>query len=380
MAAYKDKKRGTWYVSFYYKEWTGKITRKMKRGFKTKKEALRWEHYFKTEQAGNLGMTFEEFFKIYTKDRRPRLKQNTWDIKENIVKTKIMPYFKGKNMNEIHSADIIQWQNSMLNYRNQNGNPYKPAYLKIIQAELSAIFNHAVRFYELRNNPVIKAGPLGSGKSDEMLFWTKDEYFSFSQMIVDNPISYHAFQLLYWCGLRTGELLALTPVDFDFGAGILHITKSLQRIHGENIITEPKTPKSKRDIQMPDFLCWEMQKYICNYFNMKSNERIFQISKNYLRHEMDRGTKKAGIKRIRIHDLRHSHISLLIHMGFSAVSIGSRVGHESQDITYRYAHMFPSEQLQMGNMLNRIFCEESPQFKNSGNEILEKRDTVMIQE
>ena len=79
-------------------------------------------------------------------------------------------------------------------------------------------------------------------------------------------------------------------------------------------------------------------------YGLKKKERIFTVTKSYLHHEMDRGAKAAGVKRIRIHDLRHSHISLLIDMGFSAVAIADRVGHESIDITYQYAHLFPSKQ------------------------------------
>jgi len=67
---------------------------------------------------------------------------------------------------------------------------------------------------------------------------------------------------------------------------------------------------------------------------------------------MDRGAKAAGVKRIRIHDLRHSHVSLLIEMGFSALAIADRVGHESVDITYKYAHLFPSKQQEMAQKLD----------------------------
>ena len=69
---------------------------------------------------------------------------------------------------------------------------------------------------------------------------------------------------------------------------------------------------------------------------------------------MDRGVKEAGLKRIRIHDLRHSHVSLLIELGFSAVAIADRVGHESIEITYRYAHLFPSKQAEMANKLSEL--------------------------
>ena len=97
-------------------------------------------------------------------------------------------------------------------------------------------------------------------------------------------------------------------------------------------------------------------------------DRIFPISKSYLHHEMDRGSAKSGVKRIRIHDLRHSAVSLLISMGFTAVAIGNRVGHESQDITYRYAHMFPSEQTHMADMLNEAFAGEKKADKEEWKE------------
>ena len=103
---------------------------------------------------------------------------------------------------------------------------------------------------------------------------------------------------------------------------------------------------------MPDFLCEEMQDYFGMLYDVGKNDRIFNISKHYLGREMERGSKAAGVKRIRIHDLRHSHISLLIDMGFSAVAIADRVGHESIDITFRYAHMFPSRQVDMAQRLN----------------------------
>ena len=187
-----------------------------------------------------------------------------------------------------------------------------------------------------------------------MNFWTKDEYMQFSEVMMDKPVSFYAFEMLYWCGIRLGELLALTPEDFDFQNRKLRINKSYQRIKGKDVITDPKTKKSNRTIEMPDFLCEEMQDYLRMLYDQKSDERIFTISKSYLHHEMDRGVKETGLKRIRIHDLRHSHVSLLIELGFSAVAIADRVGHESIEITYRYAHLFPSKQAEMANKLSEL--------------------------
>ena len=173
---------------------------------------------------------------------------------------------------------------------------------------------------------------MGVEERREMLFWTKEEYLKFADAMMDKPLSYYAFEMLYWCGIREGELLALTPTDFDFEAGTVSISKSYQRLKGKDVITTPKTKKSNRVIKMPKFLCGEMEDYLKMFYSAGADERIFPVSKHYLHHEMDRGAKAAGVKRIRIHDLRHSHISLLIDMGFTALAIADRVGHESIDI------------------------------------------------
>lgn len=192
---------------------------------------------------------------------------------------------------------------------------------------------------------------MGKEEVKEMLFWTKEEYNQFSEAIMDKPQAYYAFELLYWCGIRCGECLALTMEDFDFESGMLRINKSYQRLEGKDIITTPKTAKSNRFVKMPGFLMEEMKEFFAMLYGYKSTDRIFQFTKSFLHHEMDRGSKKAGVKRIRVHDLRHSHVSLLISLGFSAVAIADRVGHESIVITYRYAHLFPSEQMAMVDKL-----------------------------
>ena len=247
---------------------------------------------------------------------------------------------------------MIAWQNELLAYRGENGEVYSPTYLKTIHSQLSAIFNHAVRYYHLPSNPAQRAGTMGSEEHKEMLFWTKEEYLKFADVMMDKPVSYYAFEMLYWTGIRCGELLAFTPKDFNFERQELTINKSYQRLNGRDVITTPKTKKSNRTIKMPKFLCEEMQEYIGMLYEIGEDERLFQITKSYLHHEMDRGAKVAGVKRIRIHDLRHSAISLLIEMGFSALAIAERVGHESIDITYRYAHLFPTKQTEMADKLD----------------------------
>ena len=352
MAAFKNKTNGTWYVQFRYTDWKGERQQKLKRGFATKKEAQAWEREFLMQKQADVNMTFESFAQLYEKDMKPKLKLNTWLTKESIIQKKILPYFGKRKLSEITAKDVMDWQNVIRGLTDAKGKPYSPTYLKTVHNQLSALFNHAVRYYGLQVNPAAKAGNMGVEERREMLFWTKEEYLKFADAMMDKPLSYYAFEMLYWCGIREGELLALTPTDFDFEAGTVSISKSYQRLKGKDVITTPKTKKSNRVIKMPKFLCGEMEDYLKMFYSTGANERIFPVSKHYLHHEMDRGAKAAGVKRIRIHDLRHSHISLLIDMGFTALAIADRVGHESIDITYRYAHLFPTRQAEMADKLD----------------------------
>lgn len=260
-----------------------------------------------------------------------------------------------KKISDISTKDIIAWQNELLAYRDENHKPYSAAYLKTLHNQMNAILNHAVKFYNLSSNPSAKVGNMGSDKHTQMQFWTTEEYKKFAEAAMDKPLSYYAFEILYWSGLREGEMLALTPADIDFEKGTITVNKTYKRKKGQDVITSPKTEKSNRTISMPQFLCEEIKDCLKMIYGIKKNDRIFSgLSVHMLYREMDRCSKEAGVKCIRIHDLRHSHISLLIDMGFSAVAIGDRVGHESVEITYRYAHLFPSKQGEMASQLNDI--------------------------
>ncbi len=358
MAAFKNKDNGTWYVQFRYTDWKGERQQKLKRGFATKREALEWEREFLMEKQADVNMTFESFVVLYEKDIKPKLKLNTWRTKESIIQKKILPYFAKRKLSEITSKDIMRWQNEIREMRECHGKPLSKTYLKTVHNQLSAIFNHAARFYGLNLNPARQAGNMGAEERKEMLFWTREEYARFSEAMMDKPLSFYAFEVLYWCGVREGELLALTPADFDFEKRTLTINKSYQRLNKQDVITTPKTPKSNRVIQLPQFLCDELQDYLKQLYGVEPDSRMFPISKSYLHREMDRGCKQTGVKRIRIHDLRHSHISLLIDMGFTALAIAERVGHESIDITYRYAHLFPTRQVEMADKLDSLKNEK----------------------
>lgn len=216
MAVYNESETNTWRVIYRYTDWKGERKQSSKRGFLTKREAQMWEREQLQKTKADLDMNFASFVETYTADMQSRLKENTWETKEHIIRTKLLPYFGGRKMCEIQPKEIIAWQNEMINFKDENGKPYSPVYLKTLHNQLSAIFNHAVKYYDLVQNPAAKVGNMGKAKNKEMLFWTKQEYLKFADAMMDKPLSFYAFEMLYWCGIREGELLALTPSDFDF--------------------------------------------------------------------------------------------------------------------------------------------------------------------
>lgn len=354
MAARKEGK--TWSADFYYTDSLGERKRKHKRGFETKKAALEWERQFLMQSGGDMEMDFESYAEVYLEDVKPSLKNSTWQHKFYYINASFLPFFGKRKMCDIKAKDVLAWQKYVIEKGNARGEPYKPGYLKTLHNQLSAMFNHAIRFYGLKENPAAKAGNMGHETTEEMKFWTREEYIRFADVMMEEPVAYYGFQMLYWCGIRIGELLALTPADFDFEQNTVRINKTYNRAKGGvDEITEPKTKTSIRTVIMPENVAIEIQEYMGHLFEITENQRIFSNTKYYFESRIKKGAKKAGLEQIRVHDLRHSHVSLLFNMGFTVVDIGKRVGHKSATITYRYAHMMPSTQKEIANRLDIEF-------------------------
>lgn len=352
MKAEKDPKTGTWLIQYRYTDWQGNRKKSTKRGFATKREADEWLRKFLVTQQADFNMLFEDFLKIYYADMETRLREHTMRTKKYIIDLKILPYFGKLKLSEITAPDIRKWQNELLQQ------DYAPTYIKTIHNQLSAIFNYAVKYYDLPNNPCRKAGSVGKKQADEMQFWTQEEFAKFLDAVMNKRQSYMAFMTLFWTGMRLGELLALTVADIDCEKRTISITKSYQRISGRDIITEPKTPKSKRVITIPQFLLVDLQDYIGSMYGAQGEDRLFPITKYYLEHEMQRGIKGSDVKRIRLHDLRHSHASMLVEMGFSPLEIANRLGHEKIETTLNtYSHLYPNKQEKLADKLDTVYQE-----------------------
>ena len=352
MKAERDPKTGKWLIQYRYTDWQGKRRKSTKRGFQTKREAEEWLRNFLMSQRADFNMKFKDFIQMYYNDMETRLREHTMRTKKYIIELKIIPYFGEKPVNQIRAADIRQWQNELM----KQG--YAPTYLKTINNQLSAIFNYAVRYYDLAHNPCSKAGSMGKSKADEMDFWTQEEFNKFIDCIMDKRQSYMAFMILFWTGMRIGELLALTPADIDLEQHTITVNKSYQRLNGRDIITPPKTPKSNRTITIPEFLVADLQDYMNSIYDLQSTDRLLPITKYFLEHEMQRGLKASGVKRIKIHSIRHSHTSLLVEMGFSPLEIADRLGHEKIETTLNtYSHLYPKKRTELAEKLNERYRE-----------------------
>ena len=352
MKAERDAKTGKWLIQYRYTDWQGNRKKSTKRGFNTKREAEEWVRNFLMSQQADFNMYFEDFLKLYYEDMAARIRENTMNTKKYIIDLKILPYFGKKSINSITPADIRKWQNELMSQG------YSQTYLRTINNQLTAIFNYAVKYYDLKSNPCRKAGSMGKNQADEMNFWTKEEFSDFADAIMDKQDSYTAFTTLFWTGMRIGELLALTPADINFEEKTISISKSYQRIKRKDVITPPKTPKSNRIITVPDFLLADIKDYMNSIYGLKDTDRLFPLTKSFMEHEMQRGIKNSGVKRIRIHDIRHSHCALLFEMGIAPLEVADRLGHERVETTLNiYAHIYPNKQKHLSNKLEQVYRE-----------------------
>lgn len=354
MPSYYDEKQKTWYCKFYYVDWTGTKRQKKKRGFKLQRDAKEWERNFLERQQGQPDMTMDNLIQIYMEDTKGRMKPSTIYAKENRIQVHIAPYFGKQPINAITSAHVRKWQTDLMKKTGQTGQPLSPTYLNVLHHTLSSLFNYAVRYHGLQVNPCILAGSIGKSKSGEMKFWTLDEYHQFIAA-VDHSLYRPIFETIYYTGMRVGELLALSFEDIDFDNGIIHVSKTLKRIGYDNIITTPKTAKSKRDILIPQFLIDELTEYRTHMYEPAPNDIVFPALRANILYNLKQYSKRAGVKTIRIHDLRHSHVALLIELGFNPLLIAERLGHEDIKTTLNtYSHLYPNKQIELVNRLQEL--------------------------
>lgn len=197
------------------------------------------------------------------------------------------------------------------------------------------------------------AGVIGTKKRDKIAYWTPEQFAAFI-LSKQSPRYIALFCLLFWTGCRIGEALALTPMDIDLTNRQMSITKTYTRLHKKGVIQKPKTPASIRRVALPSFLCTILADWI-KRAGIEPNARLFEeLELTSIEQTFHKHAEKIGLPRIRVHDLRHSHASLLATLGVSPVVIKERLGHENISTTIdTYSHLFPSAQKEAVSLLER---------------------------
>ena len=348
MPIYQDKTTKKYYFSCYYVDWQGKRQRKVKRGFTLAREAKEAERTFLDQYAQQCNMTFRAFYEIYIADCKARLKADSFQSKQSRFIFSILPYFGDFMLADITPAHVRQWQNKVIQQ-------YQPTTQRQMQAQLSALFNFAVKFYGLRSKPARIAGSIWKIKSGRLDYWTLEE---FNKVIAceDDLTLKTAFMLLFYSGLRAGELLALDVGDYDSEEKTVKVSKTYTHIKGGFTITTPKSTKSNRTIKLPLVATKQIEQYIASLYAPKSSDRLFYIVKyGKLLYHLRKDARTAGVKEIRLHDLRHSHASLLINNNVNIKAVSDRLGHEDIQTTLNlYSHIYENQQSNIADLLDKL--------------------------
>ena len=369
----KNKSSGLWSCRFREKDEAGTSHQKRLSGFSTKREAqYAYEDYIKTaeerlnakiaEKEANQPpapppLTFDELVEKFLLFQKTRVKDTSfYAINKNLAK--ITPFFSGMSAKDITPLKILEWMDTV--------SEYSFTYRKNMLTQLSTVFNYAEKYYDIPNVVKKVDRPRNLEAKKEMLVWSPEE---FAKMIAKVSRRDYAelYRFLYLTGCRRGEALALTWEDVDLKRKTATISKSVafKPINNKSYqITTPKNAGSNRIISLPDQLVQSMTKYreyqkaFCEKNNRTANF-IFgyedPLPSTSIERYMTQAANEAGVKRIRIHDLRHSCASLLIHKGVSIVAVSRRLGHTSIEQTLNtYSHMMPDDQTAILNALNSL--------------------------
>ena len=348
--SYKDRNGKTkYYASFYYSDYTGQRKKKKKEGFPTAAAAKQFERDFLEQHSGSSDILFKNLVENYLADCAQRLKPTTLLQKRMIFKHYITPAFGCYSLANITPLFVRKWQNDLLKH------DFKPRYLRLINVQLVAILNYAVKYYGLKQNPATLAGSMGTAKQEKVIqFYTLDQFKTFLPFVKEK---YQLiFKILFFTGLRIGEVLALNVSDFDPAAGTLDVNKTFSV--ALKITQPPKTPKSNRLVTLPPFLIREISDYIAaRFYDPQPGERLFFWLPDIeiLRYTNNNAAEKAGLPKIRLHDFRHSHASLLIDMGLPPLVISERLGHENVTTTLEiYSHLYPDKAATVAERLEKL--------------------------
>ncbi len=356
MAVAKNPKNGKWYAKFRYKDYAGKVIQKKKEGFETKKDAKAWEQEFIDRHEGKERLNFEQAYEKYLKDCEKRQKSTTIANKKGCKQYFVV--FNKLPISEIGPQSIREWQNECLLALDDKGQMrFSKRTISFINAQLSTFFSWACKFCGLSRNPVTAAGAITIRSIAEKPtrvknIWQREDFERFVSTV--NREDYHLFfGVLFWLGLRRGEAMGLRSKDVNLSDKTVTICQNRTRLGMDT----PKTKSSARTVSIPDHLVIEIKNYIKRLYKPTDKDLLFDSVRDSISNFFLNQQRKIGMEPIiRVHDLRHSHASLLINMGFSPDVVADRLGHANAAMVLKiYGHMYPQKRVEVTDALNKIY-------------------------
>ena len=361
MPVYKDNKRNTWYFRVYVIDPNGHKKQKEKSGFKTKSEAKLEEQKLLLNYSEKIveDILFSALYNEYINFKKQSIKPQSLITIKNKIENHILPFFKDYKIKDINHSVFIKWRTNILEKN------YSYKYNSSLHICVVNILNYAMQFYGLDTNIASK---IGNFKKNTVLkkydFWTFEEYYRFISF-VDDIVYKTLFRVLYFTGMRLGECLALNWNDLDLHNGFIDISKTISqkaRTNGKYTITTPKSNASNRTIRIDNETKKELlalKDYYNNFVGFNSTWFVFggikPLATTTITRKKDYYCSLSGIKRIKIHDFRHSHASVLISSGIPVTVISSRLGHANITMTLNiYSHLIPKDEEKVINLINNI--------------------------
>ncbi|MGP1568803.1 MAG: tyrosine-type recombinase/integrase [Peptoanaerobacter stomatis] len=280
----------------------------------------------------------EEYFEYIS----TRLRENTIQNKKWYSKN-LAPLYE-LTINSITPKIIISWQNELASKGKSNKT------INQVTSILYSIFSHNNKMYNTSYNPVKAISKLPT-EIEEKQTWTK-EYFTMFLEYVKDPVKVLAYKILFYTGIRYGELLGLTIEDIH--DTYIDINKAYN--YRQKKMDKTKNPQSVRKVLIPTWLYSDIINYINTLYKPNKKTQLFAHPTNtWLQTNLMKICKDNNLKHIRVHDFRHSHATMLINNGIDIMIVSKRLGHKNISTTINtYAHLYEDRHREVVDFLEKL--------------------------